>query len=206
MLIVSADGLASGSSGSMLVCAPFAAVLCFVLLTPGHGMDLQAASPFSDDALDGASSSTETLTELAADSGVQGAKDPIDSLLRSAPGVDINPLAEGDGHVELWAFLMRDLIDDRLSAEDYRHAVRLVASQTGLTEQKAQERLATIVTQARQSVPVTVTEQATPEPVETTAPSSALLAFWIFSALLFGVLLAIVFIVSGSRHLVPVHQ
>lgn len=206
MLLVSADSQASGSSGSMLAGAPFAAVLCFVLLTPGYGMDFHAASPSLDSMTDEAGGSAESLAESTADNSSQSHEDLIDSLLRNATGVDVDPLAESDGHIELWAFLIRDLVDDRLSAEDHHHAVQLVASQTGLTEQQAQERLTTVVAEARQSAPVVVTEQAIPEPAETTGPSSGLLALWIFAALLFGGLLAMIFVVSGGRHLVPVHQ
>lgn len=177
---------------SVLAGPAFAITLCFVLLTLGFSLVFAAISAGSNDIAGSGVGATGSPLVLRTDSGVQQPDVHIESLLRSAPGAEARNQADDHVHADLWAILFRDLVDGRLSPEDYRHAVQLVASQTGLTLAQAQLRVQTVVDEARQVIAVAEQEafQQAPIAAGTAVRSSADSALRVFVMLFFGALLA----------------
>lgn len=114
----------------------------------------------------------------------------IDALLRSSPAANGDQRADSEIRSELTSIVFRNLIEGELSAEDARYAAQLIANNTDLTPQQAQQRVSTVVSQARQTA-LEATEDA--------RKSAATTALWMFVALLCGAFFASFMATVGGR-------
>ncbi|MCP1677073.1 hypothetical protein J2T57_004247 [Natronocella acetinitrilica] len=145
----------------------------------------------------GAASAAGSLVETTNGSADQDSNYFVDSLLRTSPGATGDQRANDDIRSELSTIIFRDLINGDLSTEDSRYAAQVVANHTGLTEQQAQERVTTVVNQARELA--TEARQTALDTAEATRKTAAYSSLWMFVALLCGAFFASFMATVGGR-------
>jgi len=140
----------------------------------------------------------------AADGDDQQSSYFINSLLRTAPGVDTDQRADSEIRGELSGIVFRNLLDGELSTEDFRYAAQVVANHTGLSQQQAEQRLTSVVNQARESA--AEARQVTLDAVDDARSAAAKTALWMFIALLCGAFFAAFMGTVGGRQRDSLYQ
>lgn len=152
----------------------------------------------------GAASTAGTVLGGAAQGAAQGASQAADSDATS-PGsgyfVDMlfrsdRPAAPGtqrDSRGESQRILLTALADGEVSAEDRAYLARLVATETGLSQQEAEQRVDGVIAQANAAV------QDAKQVAEDARKAAATLALVTFLSLLIGAFIACVAAALGGR-------
>lgn len=189
-----------------------ATLLTAALLTTAVGTIVSGAAKVGAEVAGGAASVGATalggaaaIAASQADTG-NGADDSsntieyyIDSLFRGTPAVNANSEQQGTQRPtgEVMRIVMQALRSGELPQQDQRHIGQLIAQQTTLSQQDAEQRVANGFQELQSTLEQA--ENAVREAADEARKASAYAALWMFITLLMGAFIASLMAVYGGR-------